>query len=943
MNSPLDSNTTQPPETSIDSLKRQHVPRQLALTLIKTALVVGETRFARRLALAWLTSYPGDLQISLLHGQVLLVEYHNGQARGDSGIKQAISILENLCLADPEYLEAQEALALAYKTAGLEVPGDTVGNILALGGFPAPELPFPSWANQLKQARKALERSNLDMAEQLVHQVLLVNPSSPVAALTHLEIEIQRGLPLPSIRSLSELYHERWSGCLAILLFLADALMDNGESDQAVALIHQVATQDVTSQVVGRLWGPDHPYQVLWPEQLEIPMPQDLAIPAPVMAALGWNQLPAVSTIPEAFNIDINQEVDANEGNPDADAVSGEAPIEDSADESAEFPDVSIEQQQLAEEPSEGELQTLLSKEDIDSLPEPLRTVQTELQRVANRIKRPQLTQGDGRFPVYIIFTSHQGLVDQYGETAATQIDEVMRGLVEVIRARKTWDALLFYADAGYETTTATGTKENWIKPAKSSDPWSLKLALADMDTVLAKRGEMIGAVLIVGGPEVIPFHHLPNPLDDLDVDVPSDNPYSTRDENYFIPEWSIGRVPGGEGSDPGFLLKVLREITERHKEALLAKPWFTRWWDALVERYLPTPARIRPSLGYTAAIWRQASLSVFHPIGESRAMFVSPPVHVNGKQVEDMPRNERLYLHPVRLGYFNLHGLVDAVEWYGQNDPLDTDALVDYPVALRPQDIGGVNGNSNGRHSPQVVFTEACYGAHIINKRVEDAIALKFLASDSQVVVGSTSTAYGSIANPLAAADLLGYAFWNYIADGLPAGEALRRSKIHLAKEMHRRQGYLDGEDQKTLISFVLYGDPLSQPLGKVNGHETVFRSLKPPAQVKTVCDRTDSPQNTRPIPPEVLNYVKHVVEQYLPGMMDAHLELSPEHAGCPGWSHSCPTAQMGSKSHPVSIPDRKVVTLSKQIKNLTSVHRHYARLTLDSQGKLVKLVVSR
>ena len=36
-------------------------------------------------------------------------------------------------------------------------------------------------------------------------------------------------------------------------------------------------------------------------------------------------------------------------------------------------------------------------------------------------------------------------------------------------------------------------------------------------------------------------------------------------------------------------------------------------------------------------------------------------------------------------------------------------------------------------------------------------------------------------------------------------------KAKIELVQEMNKRQGFLDGEDQKTLISFSLYGDPLS------------------------------------------------------------------------------------------------------------------------------------
>ena len=73
----------------------------------------------------------------------------------------------------------------------------------------------------------------------------------------------------------------------------------------------------------------------------------------------------------------------------------------------------------------------------------------------------------------------------------------------------------------------------------------------------------MIGALLIVGGPEVIPFHRLPNPTDDMDREVESDNPYSTLDSNYFVPEWPVGRLPGESGQDAGMLIEQLRNVFE--------------------------------------------------------------------------------------------------------------------------------------------------------------------------------------------------------------------------------------------------------------------------------------------------------------------------------------------------------------------------------------------
>ncbi|MEJ2758568.1 MAG: hypothetical protein P8046_08825, partial [Anaerolineales bacterium] len=132
------------------------------------------------------------------------------------------------------------------------------------------------------------------------------------------------------------------------------------------------------------------------------------------------------------------------------------------------------------------------------------------------------------------------------------------------------------------------------------------------------------------------------------------------------------------------------------------------------------------------------------------------------------------------KLAYYNLHGLQDTAEWYGQKDPVEGQLGPDYPVALRPMDI------KNSGRAPRIVFSEACFGANIINKSVEEAICLKFLDSGSQAVIGSTCTSYGSLTTPLIAADLLGKAFWNFLQQGYPAGESLRRAKIHLAREMN-------------------------------------------------------------------------------------------------------------------------------------------------------------
>lgn len=916
--------------------------RELFLEMVENAIFMGKVRFARQAILAWLANYSGDLPVNLLYAQILIKSGHPDQS---------LPALERLCRIDPEYLDAARLRldAILRLQAEKELlsggnsinthsrersAGEALGCLLALGGQPTSEKypgkpvakspNVPVWTQQIKLARQALLKKNgshlkavvsLDKAEQALHQALATDIPTPLGAITHVQLLRLKGMPAQSLRTLAGYYHQRWPDCLYFHLVLAEAMLESGEADQGVNWLHQAAARDITGQVAKRIWGLAHPYQSIWPKNLEIWL--DVPVPAEIASVMGWNQLPQgrVQSKPAAPTIST-----ANVNTTDSQAQS-------------EFSWKSFQANPISKT-----TKAKPSVKKMAELPETLLDVQAELERVASRLNQTHLTSSEGRFPVYVILTTRQGLEKKFGQQAAASLATAMLKLSTSIQSRPDWRAITFYADESWQSS---------IAPARYNDPWGIKLALADLDNTLRQKGEMIGAVLIVGGPEVVPFHHLPNPVDDDDHDVPSDNPYGTRDENYFIPEWPVGRLPGGSGSDATLLLKALDVLATRHKSAsqpikprsLLNRMWehLQGWLRRSKHKDSQTPNR-KQSFGFTAAAWRQASLTVFRPIGEARALQASPPI--------DMSNGGRSPLPAARLGYFNLHGLVDADEWYGQGEvPTSGTAageyLLEYPVALRPQDV------LNSGQAPEVVFTEACYGAHIRNRSIEKALALKFLQAGSQAFIGSTCAAYGSIGTPLTAADYLGHSFWKHLRQGLPAGEALRRAKIALAREMHNRQGYLDGEDQKTLISFVLYGDPLSQPLGSGQQIKTILRPARPLRHIKTVCDRVRSDDAGQPVSTEVDAQVKQVVEKYLPGMAGAQITISHEHAECSLAEHNCPTAQLGgsvdASVHSAGKPSRRVVVLSKQVKSATHQHHHYARLTLDESNHLVKLVVSR
>jgi hypothetical protein len=327
--------------------------------------------------------------------------------------------------------------------------------------------------------------------------------------------------------------------------------------------------------------------------------------------------------------------------------------------------------------------------------------------------------------------------------------------------------------------------------------------------------------------------------------------------------------------------------------------------------------------LGYSASIWRRASRAVFQVIGDNRRLRTSPPF-----AYEEFGIAERL-----RFSYFNLHGIEDGANWYGQPDALFPADYPLFPVALRPQDL------SAEEHANSVVFTEACYGANILGKDTDNSIALRFLASRVQALIGSTKISYGSIAPPLVGADLVSKHFWEGVQAGLTVGEALKYAKIHLAEGMQKRQGYLDGEDQKTLVSFVLYGDPAlsitrqGRVAAKVAG-----KAACPPL----VCQKKNSFQKGR-VSEELIATIKRQVETDLPYMAQAQVRAAPLTFCNGNCDHrcglSCGTVK-AAKSH----AGKWAFILEKDIPSQDNgSHHQVVKLTVDEGGHILKMAMSK
>lgn len=880
------------------------IERAELLRLFHAARLAGRSDHARAVAADWLASWPGDLELQFLLAQ----------AEVEGGLNRpAVARLTSLANTDPEYVEALDLLATALRAAGDPVRAAVFGAAAAALRHQEPDpAQAPSWAAPLARALRLLADGRAADALAQAQMALTADPALPLPTLSAVRAHLTSGARAAAL-GMSRLGHDRWPECIAFRLLLAQDDIDQGRIAQGVERLHRAAADDPTGRVALRYLGPHHHYASLWPERMSARLSR--AVPAEVAAYLGENRLPLgpQAPEPEAASSAHTTSVDAQ--------LAPEQALAPEAELAEEGPLPEPEPWEAFRGPNPGGTPARAHSAEAETLLD----VQREFDRIAYRLKVPRPgSDVDARKPVYVIASTRTCLIQTFGEVGLRKIDQAAAALLEAVRRRNGWNGLHVYLD------DPVSLRPFGLAPADPQNAWQLKLRLADLDSALARRGEMIGALLILGGQRLFPFHHLPNPTDDDDDAVPSDNPYATADENYFAPEWSVGRLPGDH--DLTDLLHALRVAAEDHRAAARRAGWLARvrrWIDA---RFRAFTRRAPSSFGYSASIWRKASLAVYRAIGDPSALVTSPPARAAA-----LPARAA---RPARLSYYNLHGVEDGPEWFGQRDPFhDPETAEEYPVALRPQDV------VNSGRAPQVVFTEACYGANVLHKSRDSALCLKFLASGTRALVGSTKISYGSITPPLIAADLLGRAFWDHLNAGLPAGEALRRAKLTLAAEMHRRQGFLDGEDQKTLISFVLFGDPLFVPFGaggRKAAKQAALRSIRRPTAMKTSC-ALGARAEADGLDPAALERVKSIVSRYLPGMADADCRVHSQGCGCDGSDHTCPSQQLGMKRSAAAAPETLVVTFDKRIAVGGQLHARLARLTLNREGKVLKLAVSR
>jgi len=830
--------------------QNEKINRGTVIQLIVSALQNNKNVFGRQLAQKWLTYYPGDLTI-----QYYLALFYQKEKQNELALELTRKLIET----DPEFLAAHELfIQLPIKDEERDL---SLACIYVLGGAVQNKGLLPGWSPALRVVKKSLGKEKYENASDLMVRILSLKLDNPIINLFHLKsIYFQKDTT--ALRNLAEIYQKKWPNTLFYKLVLSEQLLETGEEEESVNLLHDCVARDSAGQIARRLWGDQHVFLPLWPDDLSIRF--DFQVPIEVASDMGWNRLP-------------------------------EGKVEESKY-------VFYEESEIVNKNYSGSERSEAFKE-----------AEKEFQRIAKSIKKEFTGRIDGRFPVYVIMTTKAGMIQQYGEQTYNIIFQLVSQINLIMQKKPGWDSVIFIPD-----DTKLQQKLN-LAPITVIDPWKIKVAIHDLDKVLAKRGERIGAMLIVGGNEVVPFHRLPNPTDDVDDEIYSDNPYGSLDNNYFLTNWPLGRIIGEKGQDAGLLIQQLRQIVKFHMQPKSVN----NVWDRIVRSFTNIfTYKYLSSVGYSASVWKKSSSTVYKTLGETKSLFVSPNDKKLNLTKQDLVGSD--------FGYFNLHGVVDRPEWFGQRDYLDPPGN-DYPVALTPEDL-----ISNGK-SPKVVLTEACYGGHVFGKNENESIALKYLSIGTNVVIGSTSTSYGSVAPPLIAADLFAQLFWQHIREGYLVGESFQRAKIAFVQEMMKRQGYLDGEDQKTLIQFVYYGDPFFIYEGK---EIQIKRAnlIERPERIKIISDHKNG-GSILDIPEETMNQVKSSLKSYLPGIDNADVKMSRLQMGSSRYKSS--KDQLHSKAKVLN--DKFVVTVRNPMQINKNRYYQIARLTMDNKGSVIKLAMSR
>jgi hypothetical protein len=297
--------------------------------------------------------------------------------------------------------------------------------------------------------------------------------------------------------------------------------------------------------------------------------------------------------------------------------------------------------------------------------------------------------------------------------------------------------------------------------------------------------------IVLFGGHEIVPMFVVANPSYDPHGDddrlVPTDNPYACssafrakKRASYLVPDRVVGRIPDlTADGDPVWLLDVLKRSSA----------------------WAPRPAS---SYGSAYAVvcdeWKAAGAACMSYLGLPAAeLQISPPA-----RDADATAKKRLArgLHMIKC-----HGASLDPRFYGQKG-------TSYPEVLSSPTLRGKLSEGT------LAAAMCCYGAQVYSPADPAAqmpgawpLATTYLRQGAVGFAGSTRIAWVGV-DRMMCADWVAAAWLKSALGGASIGRALLEAKQDYVKWLASQGQQPDTADEKTLIEYVLLGDPSLHPV---------------------------------------------------------------------------------------------------------------------------------
>jgi len=313
------------------------------------------------------------------------------------------------------------------------------------------------------------------------------------------------------------------------------------------------------------------------------------------------------------------------------------------------------------------------------------------------------------------------------------------------------------------------------------------------LDALVAKLSP--DYIVLFGSADIVPHFSVKNPSrskEDDDPAVPTDNPYAcsakfdrAKVKSYLVPDRVVGRIPDVPGDpDPSWFERYLTQA---------------RGWK-------PKPGSAYKKGFYVCtATWKKAGESCVETLKVKKSdLLIVPPIGRASARVKTQQRGLR---HMIKC-----HGMERDSTFYGENTD---DTVPDpFPEALRSPDLKG------RARKGAVIGAMCCYGAGLFdpsNRRAvhagEPPISSQYLRLGAHGFLGSSTIAWVGF-EEMMCADWIVTSFLKGATGGASLGRAALEAKQDFLRWIQQQGATPDAADKKTLIQFMLLGDPSIHPV---------------------------------------------------------------------------------------------------------------------------------